>query len=66
MKLRPRKAGLDHTADPLTQRRHTGLDPVSSKWSKPLDSGLRRNYERVSFRLKLVPFVSGTNGAKLS
>jgi hypothetical protein len=31
------------TAVPLTRYRHTGLDPVSSKSLKPLDSGLRRN-----------------------
>ena len=31
------------TAVPLTRYRHTGLDPVSSKPLKPLDSGLGRN-----------------------
>ena len=32
-----------NTAVPLTPHRHAGLDPVSSKLLKPLDSGLRRN-----------------------
>ncbi|NOY17752.1 MAG: hypothetical protein GXP23_12700 [Gammaproteobacteria bacterium] len=30
-------------AVPLTPHRHAGLDPVSSKSLKPLDSGQRRN-----------------------
>ena len=32
-----------YTAVPLTLHRHTGIDPVSCKSLKPLDSGLRRN-----------------------
>ncbi|NOY17324.1 MAG: hypothetical protein GXP23_10425 [Gammaproteobacteria bacterium] len=37
------------TAVPLTPHCHAGLDPVSSKSLKPLDSGLRRNDSTVGF-----------------
>ena len=40
---------MNITAVPLTSHRHTGLDPVSSKSLKPLDSGLRRNDGRILF-----------------
>ncbi|NOY15477.1 MAG: hypothetical protein GXP23_00840 [Gammaproteobacteria bacterium] len=34
---------------PLTPHRHAGLDPVSSKSLKPLDSGLHRNGNTIGF-----------------
>ncbi|NOY16841.1 MAG: hypothetical protein GXP23_07920 [Gammaproteobacteria bacterium] len=38
-----------NTAVPLTPHRHAGLDPVSSKSLKLLDSGLRRNDNPIGF-----------------